>query len=151
MNIRTAVVAASLVSALGVVAPSIAQAAPMSTTTTFKVDATGHGVTGGMGIKTSAFAKGTISVNTKTDNVCYSITTSGLKKITMAHIHKGVKGVDGGVVVTLNVMDFNAMTMKASCVKVPAAVAKAIVAHPASYYFNVHTAAFPAGAVRAQL
>ncbi|MDH2902773.1 MAG: CHRD domain-containing protein [Actinomycetota bacterium] len=151
MKIRNVVVAASLVSAVAVVTPVMAQAAPKSTTTTFKVDATGHGVTHAMGIKTSAFAKGTISINAKTDEVCYLITTSGLKDITMAHIHKGAKGVDGGVVVYFNVAKFNPTTMSAPCVKVAPTVAKAILAHPADYYFNVHTKAFPAGAVRAQL
>ncbi|NNN07690.1 MAG: CHRD domain-containing protein [Acidimicrobiaceae bacterium] len=151
MKIRNALMAASLVSAVAVVIPVVAQAAPKSTTTTFKVDATGKGVTGGMGIKTNALAKGTISINTKTDEVCYSIATSGLKNITMAHIHRGAKGVDGFVVVTFNIAKFNPMTMASTCVKVAPAVAKEIVAHPASYYFNVHTAAFPAGAVRAQL
>ncbi len=104
-----------------------------------------------MGIKTSANAKGTTTINTKSDEVCYSITTSGLKNIAMAHIHNGAKGANAGVVVTLNIKDFNPMTWRASYVKISASLAKAIVAHPASYYLNVHTTAFPAGAVRAQL
>jgi len=151
MKLRNAVVAASLVSAVAVMTPIVAQAAPMSKTTTFKVDAVGKNVTGGMGIMGSAYAKGTISVNPTKGTVCYSITTKGLKSITMAHIHKGAKGVDGGVVVSLNISAFNSMSMKPTCEMVPTSIAKAIVAHPASYYFNVHTASYPGGAVRAQL
>jgi len=36
-------------------------------------------------------------------------------------------------------------------VTVDATVAAAILAHPKGYYVNVHTAAFPNGAVRGQL
>lgn len=151
MKLRTVIAAASLASSVALITPVVAEAAAMSSTTTFKIDATGKGVSGGMGIKTSAAATGTIAVNTAKGTVCYEIYTKGLSKIAAAHIHKGAKGVDGPVAVSLNPAKFNSMTMTAACVKVPVALAKAIVAHPANFYFNVHTPSFPNGAVRTQL
>ena len=98
-----------------------------------------------------AFASGTITVNTAKHNICYEITTHDLKDMTMSHIHLGKKGVEGKVVVTLNVKNFNMKAMGHACVKVSAGVAKQIFANPSHYYFNVHTRQFPNGAVRAQL
>lgn len=128
-------------------APVVAGAAAKSKT--FVIDATGRGVSGGMGLKTSGYAKGTITVNTATNQVCYRIMDKGLGSIQLAHIHAGKKGIDGGVVVTLNVKDFNSKT--ATCVKVSAPIVRSMFKTPGLYYFNVHTAAFPNGAVRAQL
>jgi len=134
--------------ALGI-APVVAGAAPKSKT--FVIDATGRGVSGGMGLQTSGYAKGTITVNTGTDQVCYRIRDKGLGSIQLAHIHAGKKGVDGGVVVTLNVNVFNSKAKAATCVKVSAPIVRSMFKTPGLYYFNVHTAAFPNGAVRAQL
>jgi len=128
-----------------------AAATASPTSKTFVVKATGAGVAGGMGTKTAGYAKGTFAVNSVTDTICYRITDHGLGVVQAAHIHAGKKGIDGGVVVTLNVKSFNAMSMSPTCVKVTNAVAKSILKFPTLYYFNVHTAAFPNGAVRAQL
>lgn len=140
--------AALSVLGIGLVA-TIAGAAP--TTKTFVVDAIGANVGGGMGLKTGGYAKGTVSVNTATNEVCYRITDKGLGLIGAAHIHAGKKGVNGGIVVNLNVKAFNSMSMNPACVKVTPAVAKSLYKFPAAYYLNVHTSAFPNGAVRAQL
>ncbi len=119
------------------------------TTKTFAIRATGVGIGGGLGLHTSGYAKGTISVNRVTDEVCYRITDRGLGRVEAAHIHVGKAGVDGSVVVTLNVKAFN--SKHPACVKASAPVVRTIFKSPALFYFNVHTAAFPNGAVRAQL
>lgn len=130
-------------------APVAAEAAPKSKT--FVVDATGQGISGVMGLQTPGYAKGTITVNIATNQVCYRITDKGLGSVQMAHIHAGKKGVDGTVVVTLDVKAFNSRVKAPTCVKVRAAFVRGIYNKPSLFYFNVHTKAFPNGAVRAQL
>ena len=95
-------------------------------------------------------AKGTAKVNVddSTGYLCYDITTDGLTKATMAHVHKGAKGTAGPPVVTLNTPLGGASK---ACAKIDTALAKAILAKPSDYYVNVHNEAFPAGAIRAQL
>lgn len=130
-------------------APAVAGAA--TTSKTFIIDATGQGISGVMGLQTPGYAKGTITVNIATNQVCYRIRDKGLGTVQMAHIHAGKKGVDGGVVVTLNVKAFNSKTMAPTCVKVRPPIVRSMFKTPGLYYFNVHTRAFPNGAVRAQL
>jgi hypothetical protein len=61
------------------------------------------------------------------------------------HIHPGVAGVNGSPVV-----DFGGSL--SGCVSgVDPALIGDIIANPSAYYFNVHTAEFPGGAVRGQL
>lgn len=126
-----------------------ATAKKMPTTETFHFVATAAGEGKGVVKMETAYAKGTIIVNSKTDRVCSAIVTKNLVNITAAHIHKGVKGVNGPVVVAFLTKSIGSGKM--TCIIVPAASAKAIIANPAGFYVNVHTKKFPNGAVRAQL
>jgi len=81
--------------------------------------------------------------------VCRRFT--GLKNVgtpVAAHIHKGKKGVNGVIVI-----DFSTPKYKSKgCVKAASsALAKDLAKNPKNYYANIHTKAFPGGAVRAQL
>src|SRR6266540_2279122 len=68
----------------------------------------------------------TVRLRAGQGQLCYELAVSNLTAAAAAHIHKAATGVAGPVVA-------------------------AILADPASYYVNVHTAEFPAGAVRGQL
>ena len=113
-----------------------------------KVAATGANESAGKGSpKGTASANFIVSVSRGT--FCYNIRSKGLSGINGVHIHKGAAGVDGPVVVVMNFKRFNKPGN--ACVKESPAILSAIARSPAAYYFNLHTPAFPAGAVRGQL
>ena len=77
----------------------------------------------------------------------------------MAHIHTGIVGVVGGVLVDTRLAPANPVLMDAngsgtinvSNIDISQATATSIVANPAGFYFDVHTTLNPTGAVRGQL
>jgi CHRD domain len=90
--------------------------------------------------------RGTAEIKIEGRQVCWELTVRNIAKPNAAHIHKGKAGVAGPVVVPLGA------TYKAKgCTRTTAALARAILARPGSYYVNVHNAKYPAGAVRGQL
>lgn len=105
----------------------------------------GSAEVGGAG-DAKASGAATVSVDTGSGQVCATV-TSDVKNAAAMHIHQGAVGVNGPVVVTLDAKKINAGR---SCA-VAKAVAGQIAANPAGFYVNVHTPAFPAGAVRGQL
>jgi hypothetical protein len=80
--------------------------------------------------------------------ICGTFQATGLSSsVTGKHIHAGVAGVDGGVVV-----DFTAAVLNEQlCVPCPGTVCADIIANPAVFYANTHTTNNPDGEVRAQL
>jgi hypothetical protein len=96
-------------------------------------------------------AKGTASVrvNVGQSRVCYDLQVSGLDTITMAHIHKAPADAAGPVVVPLTAPGADGKS--SGCAKADKAVVQDILQNPSAYYVNVHTQAFPAGALRGQL
>ena len=85
-------------------------------------------------------------LNPATGSLCYTLTSKNLDTLTMAHIHAGAAGVSGPPVVVLT-----ASAPLETCTPVAPDVAAKLLANPANFYVNIHTAQFPAGAVRGQL
>ncbi|SFR80467.1 CHRD domain-containing protein [Sphingomonas jatrophae] len=127
--------------AIGSAAPAIAAPDVLKATMTGASEVPGPGADKGTGT-----AK--INLNAEAGQVCYTLKTKGTDTPTMAHIHKGAVGVAGPPVVPL---DAPGKGTSKGCVSADAGVISAILAAPSDYYVNVHSAAFPKGAVRGQL
>lgn len=80
--------------------------------------------------------------------MCYMLEIDGLDDFTAAHIHEGARKKNGPPVVTLELLGDDGDDI---CIDVDPALLAKMVKKKANYYVNVHTAAFPAGAIRGQL
>jgi hypothetical protein len=89
-----------------------------------------------------------VTLNQGQGEVCWDITVSNLTSpVILAHIHEGVAGTNGPVVVDF-MEPVNGLN---GCVSADATLIKQIRDDPADFYVNVHTTMFPAGEVRGQL
>jgi hypothetical protein len=72
--------------------------------------------------------------------------------VVAAHIHAGNKNVASGPIVVDLITEPASGTKFTGCTKdVPKKLIRKILKHPRRYYVNVHTVAFPGGAIRGQL
>ena len=92
--------------------------------------------------------KAVVTLNAGTGKVCWTFSSlKGISKVNASHIHKAPKGKSGPVVVPF----FTGALKTKGCVKASKSLIKAIEKSPSAYYVNIHTAKYPAGAIRGQL
>jgi CHRD domain len=133
-----------LISLAGLAALALAATA-FAANKTFTVTMTGKAETP----KGAPNGKGTakITLEPGVGKVCFRLSWSGIGTPTASHIHQGKKGVAGPVVIPI----FGGTPKHSGCVKAAKSLINKIAKNPAGYYVNVHTAKYPAGAIRAQL
>jgi hypothetical protein len=121
---------------------------PFSTELTGEAEVTNEGVPNQGDLDGTGSA--TITVNPGQGEVCYEISVEDIMlPATGAHIHEGVAGENGPIVVELVPPDANGDS--SGCTQVSRELALEIIQDPENYYVNVHTSDFPAGALRGQL
>lgn len=92
-----------------------------------------------------------VTVNRGLQTVCWELTAANITlPATAAHIHRADAGIRGGIVVPLSAP--GATGQATGCLSgVNADLLRDILQNPASYYVNVHTTDFGAGAIRGQM
>ncbi|TDC28373.1 CHRD domain-containing protein [Kribbella albertanoniae] len=92
-------------------------------------------------------------VRVKGDQVSYAVRWQNITAPKAFHIHQGVAGANGGVKVDFLGSDIPAgvQAITGSVKVTDSALLESIRTNPAGFYLNLHTAEFPAGAVRGQL
>ncbi|MGH8476855.1 MAG: CHRD domain-containing protein [Methylococcales bacterium] len=86
-----------------------------------------------------------------TEQLCFGMAVRGIDAPTAAHIHVGSAGVNGDIVVPLVPAPAAGNPGTSSnCVNAGNGVVNFLILRPARFYVNVHTGAFPAGALRGQ-
>jgi hypothetical protein len=82
-------------------------------------------------------------------SVTFSLLVNGIAPPTAAHIHRGLAGTSGPVLVGFNPVFTGGVAN--GTVTTTEALATEIREHPSNFYVNVHNADFPGGAIRGQL
>jgi CHRD domain len=106
--------------------------------------------------------RGRAFVDTGRTRVCFALLWSNIGAPIFAHIHSGVAGVNGPVVVLFFDVPEpvgsppaalpEQITAVGGCVSgQSAALLRDIRRHPGAYYVNIHNVEFPGGAIRGQL
>ncbi len=92
----------------------------------------------------------TVNIDVSKREVCYEVTAQKIDRPTGMHIHEAEAGKSGDVVVPLTTPTASDTTTT-GCANVDATLIGRMTATPANFYVNVHSEAFPQGAVRGQL
>ena len=98
-----------------------------------------------------AFGHSTVVFNEARTEVTITTVVGGIESVTAAHIHTGVAGVPGPVLIGFASGSMPFVNGASVTLPVDPEVANAILANPSGYYVNLHNGTFPNGAVRGQL
>lgn len=90
-----------------------------------------------------------IKLKDEEGKICYNISFKKIGKAMAAHIHQGGRKSSGDVVVTL--WSGAKGSPQQGCVEASSDTIGSIAANPRQYYVNLHTEAYPDGAIRGQL
>ncbi|HEX2238897.1 MAG TPA: CHRD domain-containing protein, partial [Gammaproteobacteria bacterium] len=94
----------------------------------------------------------TVILHPTTRTLCYALLVHGIDAPVAAHIHNAPAGRNGPIVVPLTPPAQGNPGNASGCIAdLDPARLSAIEQNPGAFYVNVHTAAFPEGAVRGQL
>ncbi len=94
--------------------------------------------------------RGSFSATFDGNKLCFGLAVKNLDKPVAAHIHKGGKGVDGPVAITL-AFPKSGTGGSGGCVSATAGQRSDVLKKPGGFYVNVHTGDNPNGAIRGQL
>lgn len=92
----------------------------------------------------------TVVLDPEAGTACWDITLENVDPITVSHIHVGAEGMNGGVVVDLDLDGFEGSSEGCNDAADPDTLQE-IIDDPAGFYVNVHTTDLPGGAIRGQL
>ena len=135
----------TLATALGLLAMLALSGPALAAETILTADLAGDAATDADG---TGSAK--ITLDPDAGTACWELTVENIEPVTQSHIHIGAEGESGDVVVPLDVDGFEGTSE--GCVEdQDAATLQAIIDDQSGYYVNIHTADFPAGAIRGQL
>jgi hypothetical protein len=92
----------------------------------------------------------TIRLRSGQGQICFVLNATNITlPAAAAHIHRGAAGANGPVVITLRPPAAGGSA--SGCVAVARTLVRQLLSSRASFYVNVHTSDFPAGAIRGQL
>jgi hypothetical protein len=92
-----------------------------------------------------------LRLNRAERRVCYTIRVQRIDGVVAAHIHRGAKGVAGGIEVELIGSPRSGNRFTGCTEGVARSLIREILRRPRRFYVNVHTGDYPGGAVRGQL
>ena len=97
-----------------------------------------------------------VFVNHGQRRVCWNLTNlSNLDTLVAAHIHEAASNATGGIKISFfhfgEPIDLEGCTEGTATHPFDRARLKDIIQHPQNYYVNIHTSAYPGGAIRGQL
>ena len=133
--------ALALASTLVLTGGAMAGGRPITVDLTGAAKAPGPGDPDGSGTASFTF-------NAGTGEVCFEYSVTDVAPLAAAHIHIAPAGSPGPVVIP---MPPSSPTGGSGCVTADRDLIVAILMDPTAYYFNVHNAEYPPGALRGQL
>lgn len=130
----------------GIAAAVLLLSATAQSGTVLSANLYGDEVVGGGGAGRDAYGDFNAYAEPAEASLCYYLEVDGVGEVTSAHVHLGKKGKNGHELVALQLAEMDEV-----CAAADRETIKAMIARPAHYYVDVHTAAHPRGALRGQL